>query len=224
MKPKWTIGVATVPYRAAKLQRMMNRLLPQVERAKGQIEVLVFYNNMEHKIGYFRQKIMDEAQGEYISFIDDDDLVVANFCDAILPLLDGVDYIGFNVELRNDGKTLKPVYHTLKYSKWGEDDQGFYRGVTHLNPLRTKLARKSHFPEEVENGEDYTWGCGVHTYMAEHDREFTEHYIDRNMYLYDHYGHEEIGRTPPSRIRKPQFSSKYVRYHPESTSDGTSNL
>jgi len=211
---KWTLCIATVPIRAEKLKRMMDLLLPQVEKYKD-IEILIFYNNFEHTIGYLRQKMQDEARGEYISSLDDDDLIPKDFVDTIYPLLDGVDYVGFEVELKNDGKTLPRVYHSLKYSEWSQDDDGYYRGVTHLNPIKTEIARRATYPE-VENGEDYQWTVAVHDYMKGAGREFTEHYIDRRMYTYDHFGHE-----PMAQLRRkpvwPKYKSKNVRFHPEST-------
>lgn len=196
----------------------MNVLLPQVEGLS--IEVLIFYNNFEKSIGYYRQKLMDEAQGKYISFLDDDDMIPKDFVRTIFPLLDGVDYIGFNVELRNEGERLRPVFHSLKYTEWSEDENGYYRGVTHLNPIKTSLARHSSFPE-LENAEDYNWTVGVHKFMAESGKAYTEHYIDRVMYLYDHFGHEPMKEREVKRILKPRYDSKNVRFHPESTKNGS---
>lgn len=193
-----------------------------MDKYKGKIEILIFYNNFEHTIGYIRQKMNDDAKGEYISHIDDDDIVPHDFCKTIMPLLDGVDYIGFNVELRNNDKLLKPVFHSLKYNEWKEDETGFYRGVTHLNPLKTEIARKATYLS-LKNGEDYNWTVGVHKYMdAERNkgRKFTEHYINRNMYIYDHWGHAPM--TDRDRMReviKPRYNSKNVRFHSESTKD-----
>lgn len=219
---KWTLCIATVPQRADKLRRLMALLLPQVEGLP--IEILIYYNNFEHTIGYFRQKMMEEARGEYISSIDDDDIIPINFVDEIFPLLDGTAYIGFNVELRDPARSKellkpRPVYHSLKYGEWLEDDDGYYRGVTHLNPILTHLAREASFPE-VENGEDYAWTVGVHNYMKSTGKEYTEHYINKVMYIYDHWGHEPMKEMVIKRITKPRYKSKNVRYHPESTKNG----
>jgi hypothetical protein len=187
----------------------MKRLLPQVEAWNGDIEVLIFFNNMERNIGYYRQKVLDDAKGDYISFVDDDDLVAKDFCNTIMPLLDGTDYIGFKVRLLNDGKKLPPVYHSLRYTKWDQDDKGYYRGITHLNPLRTEIARQSEF-SDVDHGEDYDWAMGVQRYMSSADRKFTEHFIDKDMYIYDHWGHDPM-------LVHPDFKSNNVRYHAESS-------
>jgi hypothetical protein len=190
----------------------MRLLLPQVDKYKGQIEVLIFWNDCKHTIGYYRQKMMEDARGEYISHIDDDDLIPKDFCDTIFPLLDGVDYIGFRVELNHKSLRFLPVYHSLQYDRWIEDDTGYYRGVTHINPIKTEIALKGVFPE-VENGEDYQWTVEVHKYMANTPREFTEHFIDRPMYIYERLAHDPEEDKRPEVPKRPKFKSKNVRFH-----------
>lgn len=232
-EPKWTICIATVPPREKELERLMKRLMPQVDRFKGQIEVLVYFNNFERSLGYLRQKMIEEARGEYVSHIDDDDLVPEDYCDTIFPLLDGVDYIGFQVDFRDRGKKMLPVYHSLKYPRWYQDERGYYRGITHLNPIRTKLALTSKFPSEYTIGEDEQWANGI---KAE-----TEHVIDRPMYIYLHQGDESVAYKytdndeeakehhrnfrpkPVDTPRRPTINGIYYRFHPESTRDGKTN-
>lgn len=211
-KVKWTICVPTVPVRAEKLAELMERLLPQVDKYEGQIEVLIFFNNFERSIGWIRQQMLEDARGEYVSSIDDDDMIPTDYCDAIFPLLDGVDYIGFQVKLIDNGKIMAPVYHSLKYLKWSQDEHGYYRGITHLNPLRTNLALASGYPIEWVSGEDEQWALGV--------KAKTERYIDRDMYYYFHNTEQSVAynvlRRSDTPIR-PKFKSKNVRFHPEST-------
>ena len=217
MKPIWSICIATQHCRKAKLERLLKVLLPQVNKARGKIEVLIFYNNHEHTIGYYRQKMMEDARGEYISTIDDDDMIPDDFCETLLDKMGSVDYIGFRVAFYNDGKKLPPVYHSLRYNQWSQDENGYYRGVTHINPLKTEIALKGVFPE-VTNGEDYQWTVNVHRYMAESGQTFSEHYLDREMYSYDHASHdpEEDVKNERRDHCRPVIKNKYVRFHEES--------
>lgn len=224
---KWTIAIATTPKRAEKLKELMDVLLPQVDKYAPEIEILIYFNNYERSIGYIRQGLLDEARGEYISHIDDDDMVPDDYCDTIFPLLDGVDYIGFQVQFIDRGKDMLPVYHSLKYTRWYQDETGFYRGITHLNPVKTELARKSSFPLEYTIGEDEAWATGVPAK--------TEHVIDKVMYIYKHEGDEadafkydpdpkEMAKhrqsykpKPHDTPVRPKFDSLNVRFHPRST-------
>lgn len=201
--------------------------MPQVDRYQGQIEVLIFFNNFERSIGYIRQKLLEGAAGEYICHVDDDDMVPDDYCDTIFPLLDGVDYIGFQVKFIDRGKDMPPVYHSLRYSSWHQDADGYYRGITHLNPIRTELARTSSFPVERTIGEDEQWANGI--------KAATEHFIDRPMYIYNHEGdeadafkydpdeeemkkhHRSFRRKPHDTPIRPTINGTYFRFHKEST-------
>lgn len=196
----------------------MSVLLPQVEKFKD-VEILIFFNNFEWSLGYLRQAMIEEARGVYVSHIDDDDMIPEDYVSTIHPLLDGVDYIGFKVKFIDNGNHMKPVYHSLKYNSWSQDDDGYYRGVTHLNPLKRQLALDAGFPVERHSGEDEKW---AHKVKAE-----TEHFIDRDMYEYRHDHGDSVAYAEHDRLRafreprdtpkRPIFKSKQVRFHPEST-------
>lgn len=214
----WSICIATVPARKKQLAELMSVLLPQVEKFKD-VEILIFFNNFEWSLGYLRQAMIEEAHGEYVSHVDDDDMVPDDYVDAIRPLLDGTDYIGFKVKFIDNGKHMNPVYHSLKYSHWSQDDKGYYRGITHLNPLKRTLALEAGFPVERMTGEDEKWAAKV--------KAQTEHFIDRDMYEYRHVHNDSVAyaendrlrglKDPHTTPRRPMYKSKNVRFHSEST-------
>lgn len=169
---KWTIAILTVPQRAGEYNRLLDCLWPQVCDPTLDIEIMTC--NMPGTISEKRQWCLDTAQGEYFNFIDDDDLVADDYVETIYPLLDGVDYIGFQLQLYWDGCPMRPTFHSLRYDRWFEDGMGYYRNVSHLNPIRTEIARKGRF--EGGFAEDRRW--------AEQVDPKTEHYIDKVMYHY----------------------------------------
>jgi hypothetical protein len=174
MGAKWSICILSVPEREDDLNRITSVLQYQIG-GRDDIEVLV--NTRKGTLGEKRQWCLERAQGEYINFIDDDDMVAPDYIDTIYPKLDGVDYVGFILQLYEDGaKEPRQTYHSLKYDNWSEDDRGFYRNVSHLNPIRKALALESKF--DGGPGEDYRWAQGV--------KAVTEHFIDRPMYFYFH--------------------------------------
>lgn len=63
--------------------------------------------------------------------------------------MDGTDYIGFQLQMYNKGVKDKPTYHNLKYTEWCENQIGYYRGVSHLNPIRRDIALKGKFEGEL---------------------------------------------------------------------------
>jgi hypothetical protein len=172
---KWTIAILTVHQRKGQLNRLLDLLYRQLDDDRGRsIELMVC--NMSGSVSEKRQWCLDNAEGEYFNFIDDDDLVAENYVDAIYPLLDGVDYVGFQLQYYHEGNAWKPTFHSLRYgthAMWA-DESGFYRGVSHLNPIRTEIARQGHYSGGF--GEDNRWSDLVEP--------VTEHYVDQIMYHY----------------------------------------
>lgn len=173
MTTKWTIAILTVRVREGKFRRLVEGLQQQI--GDRDIEILVA-NQEDWTVSRKRQWCLDNAKGEYFNFIDDDDKVADNYVDAIYPLLDGVDYIGFQLQYYHNGDPWKPTFHSLRYGDHhaSADAEGFYRSVSHLNPIRTEIARQGAY--EGSFGEDHRWSEQVNPQ--------TEHYIDQVMYHY----------------------------------------
>lgn len=170
---KWTINILTVPERRFEYNRLLDLLWPQLDAHAG-AGVKIQTCDMPGTVAAKRQWCLDRCDSEYFNFIDDDDMVAGNYIDAILPLLDGVDYIGFQLQLYIDGQRTKPTFHSLRYDNWYDDADGYYRNVSHLNPIRTEIARQGRF--DGGYGEDKRW--------ADQVSPKTEHYVDQIMYHY----------------------------------------
>lgn len=199
----WSILICTMPHRRKLLKRLLDALLPQL---KPDMEVLALCNNGEKTLGEFRGKLMHAAQGKYLSFIDDDDLVPKGYVKTIYPLLDGVDYIGFKVRFTDRGRRELPVIHSLRYRDWSQDGNGFYRDISHLNPIKRELATRVDFPSLPGNGEDHWWANQMRPLVK------TEHFIDKEMYYYEHTedsmfsgGKDKIDNSPPLVVKHKQF-------------------
>jgi glycosyltransferase involved in cell wall biosynthesis len=190
-----------------------------MRRLPPDIEVIVFWNNGELPIGTIRQRLLTAARGEYICFIDDDDRIAGNYCSKILAAL-GEDYVGFKVKLFEDGVELPPAIHNLAYPNWHQDEKGFYRDVTHLNPIRRSLAHQGDF-FAPGGGEDESWARRVKPYVH------TQNFIDEFLYFYHHsktdtaFGGHHFA---PKRYKRPKLSYPNFRYHPASRLAAEVNL
>jgi len=212
--PSLSILVASLGRREKKLSELLSILAPQI--IENGIEIVIYWNNGEKKIGDYRQALLEEAKGDYVCFVDDDDRVPYYYCHTILQNL-GKDYIGFEVELFNEGKKMPRVFHSIRYGVWHQDEKGYYRGVTHLNPVKRELALTGTFSNGI--GEDETWARMV----APHIR--TENYIDKIMYYYHHDKDETFfgGVPKPEKLYiRPDLPYYGVRYHPDSPKEGIS--
>lgn len=211
--PKLSILIATQGRRNPKLRLLLAKLMPQVKKAKGDVEVIAYWNNGETTIGDIRKSLLHNAKGEYICYIDDDDMVPDYYIKEILKAM-GHDYIGFKVQLFENGVENKPAYHSLRWRIWEEDDAGFYRGITHLNPIRRDIALQGDWMRMEGMGEDFEWAKSI-AYLPKH-----EHFIDKVMYIYNHDMQDTSfgGDFEPRRsgYKRPKINYEHFRWHPKS--------
>jgi glycosyltransferase involved in cell wall biosynthesis len=212
MTPRWTILIATLAQRRARLERLLTCLMPQVDAVHGQVTVKALWNNGEQPIGWFRQQLLESATAEYVSFVDDDDEVPPYFVEKVLPLLDGVDYVGWRMQTYLNGTAMAPTFHSLRYKSWYSDDRGHYRDISHLNPVRRELTKGTSFCtdlERVASHEDMAWTEQMR------GRLLTEHYIEDVMYLYwyEHNGDSIQHRLPEhSRLERLHVNSPHFSW------------
>lgn len=213
MEPKLSILICTIGRRNDQFLKLIDSLRFQIGRKP--IEIVGYWNSGEKSIGEFRQALLEEARGKYICFVDDDDTVPLYYCKEILKAL-GKDYVGFEVDLFEDGMRMPKVVHSLKYGTWHQDDQGYYRGITHLNPVKRELALQGSFSTQGI-GEDAAWAGTLR------DIVLTENYIDKVMYNY-HHSREftTFGGThqPPKQYKRPVVEYAKFRWHPNSNTKG----
>jgi hypothetical protein len=177
---KWSILILTQPSRETFLQRLMQCLTPQV-KSYPDVQVVTTLFNKRYSIGENRALMIEAAAGEYVNFVDDDDLVPDYYVSTIYPLLDGVDYIGFQGRVYQDGILQKPGYHSIQYKNWFEDEQGYYRDFSHLNPIRRVLAIAGQMGEhKAPICEDRMWANNLRAQGIVK----TEHYVNQEMYYY----------------------------------------
>lgn len=212
-KPRLSILVATIGRREVSFLALMDRLVSQIER--NSIEVVAYWNNGEATIGDIRQDLLEAATGDYVCFIDDDDMVPDYYCDEIFYALDK-DYVGFELELFEKDTKLPRVFHSIKYGVWHQDERGYYRGVTHLNPIKRSLALQGTFGKQGA-GEDESWSRSVTPHVR------TENYIDKIMYYYHHDADNTTfggADQPVSQYTRPDYSHPQFRWHPKSQLSG----
>lgn len=208
-EPELSILIATQGRRNDQFRGIVRELSEQA--VEKPVEIVAYWNNGELPIGEIRQALLQEARGRYVCFVDDDDKVPSYYVDEILANM-GADYIGFRVKLFNDGREMPPVYHSIKYGVWHNDGAGYYRGVTHLNPLKRELALKGSFGSKGI-GEDESWSRTVTPFVR------SEKFIDKDMYYYYH-DRNETSFGGHIKLQKhyvrPEISYGNFKWHPDS--------
>ncbi|MCV2360857.1 hypothetical protein LNV08_17930 [Paucibacter sp. TC2R-5] len=176
-KFKWSILVPTLPARRELRKRLLDILEPQVARYPD-VELLVLEDNRSRQYGPKLQAMIDIAQGEYVNFVDDDDVISEHYVDTIYPLLTGVDCVGFSARVSVEGGPFKSVFYSIKNKVWVDAPEGYYRNPQHLTPIRRELVLQ--VPWVGHYGADRTWSHK----MASKGLLKTENVTDEILYTY----------------------------------------
>lgn len=182
--PIWTILIPTLGQRADSFRALLDRLLPQTEPYGGRVRVLAAFNNGSPPLPELRQQLVEAVETNYLSFVDDDDMVSPDFVSSIMSALEQwPDYVGFQVNYFAEGRLRGVIDHSLKHGGWREEKNPYrwLRDITHINPIRAAVAKAADFrvagAGEVE---DRPWVAQV----RESGLLKTEAYIPRPLYDY----------------------------------------
>lgn len=165
MQPKISILIPSIVERSDSFKALKFDLQQQRSKLENplDIQILTLVDNKERSIGFKRNWLVEHAAGEYMCFIDDDDIVHEKYIEILLAATKtGADCCSFIGEYFQDGKFDRLFYHSLKYNRWYDDALGYYRYPNHLNCIKRDLVKDIFFPE-TNFGEDHNWSTTVHS-------------------------------------------------------------
>ncbi|MCK5520993.1 MAG: hypothetical protein KAI81_07760 [Candidatus Marinimicrobia bacterium] len=128
------------------------------------VEILMFADNCKRSVGYKRDALVKIANGQYVSFVDDDDDVFDGYLlDIVLAITnnDYPDLVAFNSLCTLNGKSLtvhtdlgNPNEEVTKdqFDKWND----VKRQPFHVCAWKAEIAKSEHFPDQ-NNAEDWAW-------------------------------------------------------------------
>lgn len=224
MTPTWTILIATIGQRRAQLQRLLTRLMPQVDPYGGAVKVLAYWDNGETDLPAKRQALVEAVDTDYLCFVDDDDLVSDDYVSAIMDALaQGPDYVGFSMGVWKGGRRFRVSDHSLRHGGWGRHEDVYLRDITTSNPMLTKAAKAADFTVTPRGGaEDRAWADQIRASGMLR----TEVVIDRILYHYLWVPADSAWRRPDDQItpkdlagrdwRPPAAESPNFAWHPDS--------
>jgi len=141
-RPILSILIASLRSRKLKLERLLTSL-----GTHSGVEALVEVDDGELSIGLKRQTLLDRANGKYIVYLDDDDIVAENFVAKILENIKfNPDAIGYWIEHHKDGHK-----QFIKKMTLGLTSQVMYQGdllspLTHRSVVKRKILNEFTFP------------------------------------------------------------------------------
>jgi hypothetical protein len=169
-----SVLIPTVPWRDTKLHDLLRRLDPQV--ARDDVELLVLRDNRSMTIGEKRNKLRAIARGQYLAFVDDDDMVADDYVATILTQVSaGPDVINFFVNVEGHGPP-KVCRYGLSLQHENLETE-YHRKPNHLMVWKRELATSVAFVD-TSFGEDTIWA----EEMGKRAR--TEKTIKRVLYTY----------------------------------------
>jgi hypothetical protein len=218
-RPLWTILVPTIGAREHLFRRLLDVLLPQLDAHGGAVQVLAWRNAGERPLGDLRDDLLASTPAEYVSFVDDDDLVSEDYVEQIARVLGGPvppDHVGFKLEYHENGTMREVVDHSLRHRRWHRNADGhLVRDFTHVDPIRRDLALRGRFGiVRPGRAEDRAWVKQVRPHLR------TEAYVDRILYRYlwsqSTSSWQRPERVAPPMTPLPVVESPHFAWHRES--------
>jgi glycosyltransferase involved in cell wall biosynthesis len=171
-----SILICSLDWRKEQLHKLMVVLSPQL---KQDTQVIIDMDSGEIPIGAKRNRLLEKARGDYICFVDDDDLVSDNYIEKIYYAKeDGVDCIGMSGIVTFNGRNPHTFIQSINYNRWFEKDGIYFRCPNHLNPIKREIALQVKF-EPINFQEDRVYSSRIYPLLK------TETYINGPIYFYN---------------------------------------
>lgn len=159
----WSILICTLPQRKETFQRLYNELMQQIQELHLQdhIEILSFEDDGQHSIGFKRNMLLQASRGEYVNFLDDDDMVHKNYIYMIYSRLrykpDCISLTGIQT---TNGANPVIFIQSLVYDDCYEENGVRCLPPHHTNTIKRSIASQFAFPHICE-GEDREWALNL---------------------------------------------------------------
>lgn len=176
---KLSILILSLPERINLLNKLLNILSPQIS-SKNNVELLILCDNKKRTIGEKRNELLNLSKGEYITFIDDDDLISKNYIRELLIAIKNnkADCINFIEKKLLDDKREFLTIRSIKYN-YTRNKNTYYKKPNHLMCIKSDIAKSIKF-KNINKGEDDIWGEEISKLIK------TEYNINKILYYY-HY-------------------------------------
>lgn len=184
---KLSILILTLPNRKKLFDKLIGELNNQFSSEKFvpfvDYEILV-QSDTDKTIGEKRNELLQKARGEYVAFIDDDDMIGEDYVKCFV---EGYEYSPDCYSLRGvitwDGVNPELFEHSIKYTAWNTtmNNIKYERFPNHLNFIKSSIAKQFNF-QSLNHGEDKDWSYQLN----EAGVLKKEYFIDRIIYKYQY--------------------------------------
>ena len=169
-----SILICSITERAKLLHRLLVHLKVQMS---DEVEIITEIDNREMTIGEKRNKLLLRACGDYVAFIDDDDLVSDDYISKILAAIKtSPDCCSLQGEITR-GKRMNVFLHSIEYDHWFRNCEIYYRCPNHLNAIKRSIALQVGFAHK-NSEEDRDFSTQIYSLLK------TEEKIAGTIYYY----------------------------------------
>lgn len=173
-----SILICSLHSRKKLLDKLENILQPQLDKYANEVESVVLTDNGQMKIGAKRNHLIKVCRGEYVTFVDDDDLVSDNYCEKLLEKIKfSPDVIVFDAERWENGRFDRNVKYGIEYLRDSNTRNCYYRIPNHLMCIKKSIAEKYPF-KEINFGEDADFAKRILPELKKQER------INETLYKY----------------------------------------
>lgn len=133
-------------------------------------------------IGAKRNILRQKAIGKYQVFFDDDDDIAPNFIETLVRLAQNdADIITYRCLFKNDNYwSVINMSLENKVNEEATPERVVQRTPWHVCPVKTEIARKESFDDELNHNEDFTYMEKIFPYIK------TEAHTDKILTQYNH--------------------------------------
>lgn len=150
-----------------------------MDRFSGEhAEVVVVTDNKQMSVGAKRNLLVEAAKGDYVVFIDDDDMVEVEYVmELVAATASHADVIVFNAIRYENGNEDRMVNYDKDHGRDYSRLSTHYRLPNHLMCFKKSIAQQVKY-EDISFGEDSAWARAVAPLIK------TQHRIDKVLYEY----------------------------------------
>ena len=144
------------------------------------VEFLELIDNGEETSGAKRQRLMEMATGDYIAFVDDDDLVSTDYLQSLLESIEeGPDVVTFNVQAEF-AYIRKTEVELWEFGLHHDDRDARKMCANHLSAWKKSVATSVAWCPALGCGDDQLW----YKPLLMSGRARTERHLDKVLYHY----------------------------------------
>jgi glycosyltransferase involved in cell wall biosynthesis len=173
-----SILIPSLETRKPMLMQLLHHLV-KINNSVSDVQILTNIDNRQKTTGKKREELLQQAQGKYVVFIDDDDWVPEYYVDEMLrACASDCDCVAINGNMTTNGQHDTKWFMSKDFQNRDvrEGNQMvYYRRTNHITAVKREIALRAGFPDK-SNAED--------KYYSDRLVLHSEFKIEKPMYTY----------------------------------------